>query len=129
MVSWRVLYLAKSCRPDVNNGLGGDPNGGHILAPRRLFKFDSNNGPSPGHFNLVSDRVTSVQAGFPVGAILAKGCRLDLNNGLGSGSNSGSILPPPPPPQGVYLSPTRIMAPPQAISILNCKHEVAQKLF
>ena len=37
---------------------------------------------------------------------LPKGCRLDFNNGLGGDSNSGPVLAP-----GVYLSPTRIMAP------------------
>ena len=37
---------------------------------------------------------------------LAKGCRPDFNNGLGCDSNSDPILAP-----GVYLNPTRIMAP------------------
>ena len=34
---------------------------------------------------------------------LAKGCRSNFNNGLGTDSNSGLILAP-----GVYLNPTRI---------------------
>ena len=54
---WWVPYLPKGCRPDFNNGLGGDSNSGPVLAPRRLFESDSNNGPSPGHSNLVSDEV------------------------------------------------------------------------
>ena len=77
MVFWWVPYLAKGCRPDFNNGLGGDLNSGPILAPRCLFKSDSNTGLSPGHFNLVSDGVTSVQVsylwfhgGFPLEANL-----------------------------------------------------------
>ena len=32
--------------------------------PRRLFQSDSNNGPSPGHFNLVSDGATSVPVSY-----------------------------------------------------------------
>ena len=48
---------------------------------------------------------------------LTKGCRPDFSNGLRSDSNSGLI------PTGVYLSPIRIMAPPQAISIL-CQMEL-----
>ena len=51
--------------------------------------------------------------GFLVGAISAKGCRPDFNNGLGGDSNSGPVLAP-----DVYLGPTRIMAPPQATPIL-----------
>ena len=42
-----------------------------------------------------------------------QGCRPDFNNGLGDDSNSGPVLAP-----SVYLSSTRIMAPPQAIPIL-----------
>ena len=65
MVSWWVPYLPKGCRPDFNNGLGGDSNSGPVLAPRRLFESDSNNGPCPGHSNLVSDEVhISVQVSY-----------------------------------------------------------------
>ena len=46
--------LAKGYRPDINNGPGGHSNSAQILAP--AFKLNSNNGPSPGHFNLGSDR-------------------------------------------------------------------------
>ena len=40
MVSWWVPYLPKVCRPDFNNGLGGDSNGGSVLAafwPRGVY--------------------------------------------------------------------------------------------
>ena len=57
MISWWVPYLPKGCRPDFNNGLGGDSNSGPDLAPRPLFESNSNNGPSSGHSNLVSDEV------------------------------------------------------------------------
>ena len=57
MDSWRVPYLHKDCRPDFNNGPAGDSNSGPVLVPRRLFESDLNNGPSPGHSNLVSDEV------------------------------------------------------------------------
>ena len=49
---------------------------------------------------------------------LAKDCRPYFNNGLGGDTNSDPILVP-----GVYLSPTRKMAPSQAISIL-CQMEI-----
>ena len=51
MVSWWVSYLAKGCRPDINNGLEGGLNSGPILAPQRLSDSDSNDGPSPGYFD------------------------------------------------------------------------------
>ena len=57
MVSWWVPYLPEGCRADFNNGLVGDSNSGLVLAPLRLFESDSNNDPSPGHPNLVSDEV------------------------------------------------------------------------
>ena len=68
MVSWWVPYLPKGCRPDFNNGLGGDSNSGPVLGPRRLFESYSNNAPpwatpilcqmppsapEPGHIDLV----------------------------------------------------------------------------
>ena len=43
--------LVKGCRPDFNNGLGGDSNNGPILSPQLLFESDSNSSPSPGHAN------------------------------------------------------------------------------
>ena len=98
------------------------------FCPRRLFESDLNNGPSPNHFSLVSDEVyicsgLLLMVSWQV-PYLAKGCRPDFTNGLGVDSNSGPILAP-----GVYFSPTWIMAPPQAIPKLNCKHELALKLF
>ena len=117
MDSWRVPYLPKGCRPDFNNGPGGDSNSGSVLAPQRLFEFESNNGSSQSHSNLVSDRVYICSCLIPMVSwwvpYLPKGCRPDFNNGLGGDSNSGPVLPP-----GVYLSPTRIMAPPWATPIL-----------
>ena len=96
---------------------GGDSNSGPILAPQRLFEFDSNNDSSPSHSNLVSDRVYICSCLIPMVSwwvpYLPKGCRPDFNNGLGGDSNSGPVLAP-----GVYLSPTRIMAPLQATPIL-----------
>ena len=53
MVSWWVPYLPKGCRPDFYRGLGGDSSS----TPWRLFESDSNNEPSPGHSNIVSDEV------------------------------------------------------------------------
>ena len=55
---------------------------------------------------------TSIQVSWWV-PYLPKGCRPDFNNGLVGDSNSGPVLAP-----GVYLSPTRIMAPPRATPIL-----------
>ena len=59
-------HLPRDCRSDFNNGLRGDSNSGPVLPPpRRLFEPDSNNGPSPGHSNLVSDKVyISVQVSY-----------------------------------------------------------------
>ena len=56
LMVWWVPYLNKGCRPDFNNGLGGDSDSG-VLASWRLFESDSNNVPSPGHSSLVSDEV------------------------------------------------------------------------
>ena len=68
------------------------------FSPQCLFKSDSNNGPSPGHFNLVSNGVTSVQVFYFMVSwqvpYLAKGCRPDFNNGLGADLNSGPNLTP-----------------------------------
>ena len=55
---------------------------------------------------------------------LAKGCRPDFNNGPGGDSNSGLILF-----NGVYSSLTRIIALPQAIPMMNCKHALARSYF
>ena len=47
MDSWWVPHLPKGCRPDFNNGSGGDSNSGPVLALWRLFESDSNNAPPP----------------------------------------------------------------------------------
>ena len=104
---------------------GGDSNSGPVLAPQRLFEFNSNNDSFPSHSNLLSDRVYicsclilmvswwvpylpkgSLRAAPEAAHRLPKGCKPDFNNVLGGDSNSGPILPP-----SVYLSPTWIMAP------------------
>ena len=97
MDSWWVPYLSKGCRLDFNDGLGGESNSGPILALQRLFVFDSNNGPSPRHSNLVSHRVyicscliLMVSWWVPY---LPKGCRPELNNGLGGDSTSVPVPP------------------------------------
>ena len=115
MVSWQVPYLAKGCRPNFNNGLGADSNSGLILAlgvylsPTRI-PFQS----CVRWSYICSGLLLIVSWWVP---FLTKCCRPDFNNGLGADSNSGHILTP-----GVYLSPTQIMAPPEAISIL-CQME------
>ena len=114
MVSWWLPYLAKGPTPDFNSDSGNDSNIGCILALQHLFEYNLNNNPSPRHSNLVSDRIY-ICSGFLLMASwwlpyldLPKGCRPDFNNGLEGDSNSGRVLAP-----GVYLSPTRIMAPEQ----------------
>ena len=62
--------------------------------PRRLFLFDSNNGPFPGHSSLGQMKDSSVQVptcGLLV-QYLAKGHRLDFNNFPWDNLNSGRIL-------------------------------------
>ena len=123
MVSWQVPYLAKDCRPDFNNGLRGDSNSDHILPPCRLFQFDSNNGPSPSHLNLVSDGATSVHTSY---LWFPGRCHIwPRTAGLTSimASELTRIVTPFCPPPAVYSSLTRITAPPQAISIL-CQMEL-----
>ena len=74
-----VTILAKGLTPDFNNDPGNDLNRGCILALQRLFESDLNNGPSPSHSNLVSDRVY-ICSGLPLMVslwvpYLPKGCR------------------------------------------------------
>ena len=61
------------------------------MVPWRLFESDSNNGPSPGRCNLVSDEVCIYTGlllmGFLVVIILAKGPTPDINSGPGIDSN------------------------------------------
>ena len=63
LMVWWVPYLNKSCMPAFNNGLG-DSNSGHVLAPRRLFESDSNNGPSKATPILCQMKYTSVQVSY-----------------------------------------------------------------
>ena len=84
--------------------------------PQHLFQFNSNNDPSPGHSSLGSDgRYTCSSLPLMVFWVpyLNKGYMPEFNNGLGGDSNSGPVLAPV-----VYLSPTRIMAPPRATPVL-----------
>ena len=46
MVSLWGHYLAKVPGPNFNNGPGNNSNSGRIVAHKRLFQFNSNNGPS-----------------------------------------------------------------------------------
>ena len=102
-------------RPDINNGPGVT----RIVPtfwPQHLFKLNLNNGPCPGHSNLGSDGRYTCSCLLMDSwwmPYLPKSCRPDLNNGLGGYSNSGPVLGP-----GVYLSPTRIMAPPRITPIM-----------
>ena len=108
-------YLAKGPMPDINNGSGVT----RIVPtfwPQHLFKFSSNNGPSPGHSNLGSDgKYTCSSLPLMVWWVpyLNKGCRPDSNNGVEGDLNNGPFWP-----LGVYWSPTRIMAPLRATPIL-----------
>ena len=106
MVSWLLPYLAK-----------GPTHICCILVLQCLFESNMNNSPSPSHSSLVSGRVY-ICSGFLLTVswwvpYLPKGCRPDFNNGLGGDSNGDPVLAP-----DVYLSPTRIMAPPRATPIL-----------
>ena len=124
MLSWLLPYLTKGHRPDFNNGPEGYSSNGRISLGH-LFKPDSNNGPSPGHSNFVCYSCSGLLLMlFWQVPYLGKGHRPDFNNSPGGYSNNGRILT-----SGVYSNLTRIMAPPQAIPILNCKHELARKLF
>ena len=106
-------YLAKGHRPDINNGPGVT----RIVPtfwPQHLFKLNLNNGPFPGHSNLGSDgRYTCSGLLLMDSWWMPYLPKTDFNNLLGGDSNSGPVLAP-----SVYLSPTRIMAPPQATPIL-----------
>ena len=116
--------LAKGCRPDFNNGLTGDSNSGPFWAPG-VYLSPTRIMALPQVISVLSYICSCLllMVSWQV-PYLVMGCRPDFNNGLIDDSNSGPILAP-----GICSSLTRIMAPPQAIPILNCKHELAQKLF
>ena len=96
-------YLAKGPRTDINNGPGVTR-----IVPTFwpiLFKFEWNNGPSPGHSNRGSDgRYTCSNLPLMVWWVpyLNTGCRPEFNNSLGGDLNSDPVWP-----LGVYLSPNR----------------------
>ena len=80
----------------ILNGKCGVINSGPILALRRLFQSDLNNGSSPSHSNLVSDG-TYIYSGLLLMVswwvpYLPKGCRPDFNNDLVGDSYSGPVL-------------------------------------
>ena len=119
--------LAKGCTPDFNNGLGGGLNSGPFwppsvyLSPTRIMV-------SPQAISILCQMelnlFMSPTYGFLAGAILAKGCRPDFNNGLKGDLNSGLILAP----RRSFESDSN-NGHLQAIPILNCKHELAQNLL
>ena len=82
-------------RSDFNNGPGDNSNSDCTFAHRRLFEYDSNNGPSSGHSNLGQMEDTSVQVptcGILMSSISGQGSRLDFNNCPWDNLNSGRIL-------------------------------------
>ena len=65
MVSWWVPYPPKGCRPDFNNGPGGDSNSGRVFPPPwRLFESDSINSPLRATPILCEMKYTSVQVSY-----------------------------------------------------------------
>ena len=111
-----MLYLAKGPRPDINNGRGVTRTVPTFWS-QRLFKFNANNGLSPGHHsNFGSDgRYTCLSLPLMVWWVpyLNKGCRPDFNNGLGGDSDSGPVLA-----SCCLFSLTGIRAPPRATPVL-----------
>ena len=71
------------------------------FGPRRLFESDSNDGPSPGHSNLVSD-----------GICICSDVLVIVSWWVPFSWWAPILVP------GVYSSPTQMMAHPQAIPIL-----------
>ena len=114
-----MSYLAKSPRPDINNGPGVT----RIVPtfwPPAFLQIQLEYWPLPGHSNLGSDaRYTCSSLPLIVCWVLYlnKAPRYDLNNGLKITSIVVAVWTP-----GVYSKPTCIMAPPQAILTL-CQME------
>ena len=101
--SVQVSYLwfpgrCHTCPRAFNNGLGGDSNSDPVLAPWRLFRSDSNNGPSLGHANLVSDELYICSGLLFMMSwwlpYLAKGLEPDFNNGPRNQLNGSRSLDP-----------------------------------
>ena len=89
-----------------------------FCSPHHLLKSNSNNGLSPGHLNLVSDGATSIHVSY---LWFPGRCHIwPRAAGLSSimTSEMTRIVAPFWAPS-VYSSLTRIMPPPQAISILS----------
>ena len=120
--------LAKGCRPDFNNGLRGDSNSGPILPPGVYSSLTRIMAPPQAISILCQIELhlfMSPTYGFLTGAISGQG--LQACTSIMASKVTRIVTPFCAP--GVYSSLTRIMAPPQANPILNCKHELAQKLF
>ena len=106
-----MQYLAKSPRPDFNNGQGNKSNSGCILSPgvySSLTRIIPPGHSNPGQMEDTSAIMVSWWVPY-----LAKSPWPDFNNCPWDNLNSGRILVP-----GVYSSLTQIMAPLQVISIL-----------
>ena len=120
---WWVRYLNKRLRPEFNNGPEMTWIVATVWSPLHLFETDLYNGPSLSHgVYICSPTYVLLQWSPTYGLLLmvswqvphlSTGSRPDFNNDLGADSNSGPVLGP-----GVYLSLTRIMAPPWATPIL-----------
>ena len=78
MDSWRVPYLPKGCRPDFNNGPGGDSNNGPVLAPSIYLSSTRIMAPLqaiPILCQMSIHLLMSHTYGFLVGAISAQGLK------------------------------------------------------
>ena len=95
--------------------------------PLHSFESDSNNGPSPRHSNLMPDGVYVCSClpnlWFPGGCHICPRAQPDFNNCQEMTRIVAAFR------HGVYSSPTQIVAPPQAIPMLNCKHALAANRF
>ena len=88
-------HIFQGHRSDFNNDLRDDSNSAPVLGPRRLFKCNSNNGPSLGHSNLVSDKVYICSGLISWWLLYLAKCPMpDFNNGLGNDLNGSRSLAP-----------------------------------
>ena len=97
-----------------------------FFTPERLFESDSNNGPSLGHSNLVSDEVYICSGHLLMiswwSPYLDKGPMPDFNIGPGNDLNSNRNVSP----WRLFESDSNY-GPLKAIPMLNCKHKLARK--
>ena len=110
-------------RPDFNNCPGDNLNSGHILVPGIYSSPTQIMAPLQVIPILVKWKIhlfRSPTYGLLVVAILAKDPRSDFSNGKWITRILAAFCPLPPPPPSVYSSPLSIMAPLQAIPILEC---------